>query len=247
MVNAFVPLESNPEVLTQLAHTIGLEQDLAFHDVYSLDDPELLEFIPRPAYALLFVFPISETYESFRREQDAGKETYEPTKPEEADVIWVKQTIKNACGTYALLHSALNGPAFDHVIPGSLLSTFKKDLVPLSTAERAVYIESSVDLERAHASVASQGETAAPDANDDVELHYVAFVKASSGILYELDGRRAGPIALCELSPQEDVLSPSSTNYIKKFMDREAKSGTDSAMSPSYLSFSLLALAPSMD
>ncbi|KAK9495921.1 hypothetical protein V1508DRAFT_408830 [Lipomyces doorenjongii] len=242
MVNPFVPLESNPDVLTRLAVSLGLSDNLSFHDVYSLDDPDLLSFIPRPALALMFVFPVSDAYEEYRREHDKDQVPYE-TSPED-DVIWLKQTIRNACGTYAVLHSTLNGPAYDYVRSDSILAQFKADLAPLTTKERVNYIENSKALEVAHSAVASDGDTAAPDANEEVNLHFVAFVKSKSNVLYELDGRRAGPIALTKLAPENDVLSPAAVLFVKRFMDREAQAASTS---PSYLSFSLVALAPGID
>ncbi|KAJ8101404.1 hypothetical protein POJ06DRAFT_96296 [Lipomyces tetrasporus] len=241
MVNSFVPLESNPDVLTRLAESLGLSDDLSFHDVYSLDDPDLLSFIPRPALALMLVFPVSDAYEEYRREQDKDTPPFETSSDD--DVIWLKQTIGNACGTYAVLHSTLNGPAFDHVRPNSVLAQFKADLAPLTTKERVGYIENSNSLEAAHSAVASDGDTTAPDATEEVNLHFVAFVKSKSNVLYELDGRRAGPIRLTKLAPENDVLSPAAVLFVKRFMDREAQAASPSA---SYLSFSLVALAPSL-
>lgn len=77
----------------------------------------------------------------------------------------------------------------------------------LGPAERAKLLETSQSLARAHHSAASQGDTAAPAATDDVDLHYVCFVKADNGMLWELDGRRKGPLARGQLDGDEDVLS----------------------------------------
>ena len=63
---AFIPLEANPELMTTLIHTLGVSPALSIHDVYSLTDPDLLSFIPRPALAVLLVFPVSASYESHR-------------------------------------------------------------------------------------------------------------------------------------------------------------------------------------
>lgn len=54
---AFVALENNPTVMSNLAHKLGLSTNLNFHDVYSLTDPDLLAIAPRPAQALLFIYP----------------------------------------------------------------------------------------------------------------------------------------------------------------------------------------------
>lgn len=77
--------------MTSLVRKLGLSQ-LSFQDVYSIDDPDLLGFVPRPAHALLLVFPVSDTYERFRREEDGGKPEYSGSGPQE-EVIWYKQTI----------------------------------------------------------------------------------------------------------------------------------------------------------
>lgn len=111
---AFIPMEANPELMTNLLHQIGLSQDLAMHDVYSLTDPELLAFIPRPAYALLLVFPVSAAYESSRLAEDVTLPEYNG-KGEGEPVVWFKQTIRNACGLMGLLHAVANGPARKHI------------------------------------------------------------------------------------------------------------------------------------
>lgn len=95
--------------MSSLLHQLGLSSSVGFHDVYSIDEPELLAFVPRPAYALLLVFPVSDTYEKFRREEDADKPEYSGSGPDE-EVLWFKQTIGNACGLIGLLHGASNGP-----------------------------------------------------------------------------------------------------------------------------------------
>jgi ubiquitin carboxyl-terminal hydrolase L3 len=58
----FTVLENNPEVMTPLAHSMGLSKDLEFYDVYSLSDPELLAHIPRPVFALLVILPLTPAY-----------------------------------------------------------------------------------------------------------------------------------------------------------------------------------------
>jgi ubiquitin carboxyl-terminal hydrolase L3 len=103
-------LENNPEVMTSLVQKLGLSPALAFHDVWSIDDPEMLSFVPRPANALLLVFPISQSYEAFRRREDNDEPEYEG-RGESEPVTWYKQTIRNACGLIGLLHAVSNGSA----------------------------------------------------------------------------------------------------------------------------------------
>ena len=107
---AFIPLEANPELMTKLVHKLGVSPALQLHDVFSLTDPDMLSFIPRPALALLLVFPVSATYESHRMAEDNTVTEYSGTGAHEP-VLWWKQTIRNACGLMGLLHAVSNGPA----------------------------------------------------------------------------------------------------------------------------------------
>jgi ubiquitin carboxyl-terminal hydrolase L3 len=115
---AFIPLEANPQLMTDLIHKLGVSPALQMHDVYSLTDPELLSFIPRPALALLLVFPVSAAYESHRMAEDSTAQEY-TAKGDSEPVIWWKQTIRNACGLMGLLHAVSNGPARNLIGKGS--------------------------------------------------------------------------------------------------------------------------------
>lgn len=109
-VPAFIPLEANPQLMTDLIHNLGVSKALQLHDIYSLTDPEMLAFIPRPALALLLVFPVSAVYESHRMAEDGLVDDYKG-KGETEPVVWWRQTIRNACGLMGLLHATCNGPA----------------------------------------------------------------------------------------------------------------------------------------
>lgn len=100
--------------MTTLVHNLGLTPTLAFHDVFSISEPELIAFVPRPALALLLVFPVSESYEKSRREEDADKPEYQG-KGDGEDPVWFKQTIRNACGMIGVLHAISNGAARDMI------------------------------------------------------------------------------------------------------------------------------------
>lgn len=71
-----------------------------------------------------------------------------------------------------------------------------------------------------------------------MDLHYVCFTKGSDGGLWELDGRRKGPIRRGDLDESEDVLSPKGLSLgALKFLER---GGED-------LRFSAIALAGALD
>ncbi|RMJ22462.1 hypothetical protein PHISP_06658, partial [Aspergillus sp. HF37] len=189
---AFVPLENNPEVMTQLVHQLGLPTTFGYTDVFSIDEPDLLAFVPRPSHALLLVFPVSQTYEASRVAEDRSLSEYTGSGPEEP-VMWFKQTIRNSCGLIGLLHSVANGEARRAVQAGSDLDALLKDAEPLLPGARADLLYESKALESAHADAARGGDTQAPSAESDVDLHFVAFVRGVDGRLWELDGRRKGP------------------------------------------------------
>lgn len=234
-------LENNPEVMSSLLHKLGLSETLGFHDVYSIEDPDLLAFVPRPAHALLLVFPVTDTYEKFRVEEDAQKPEYEGSGPGE-DVVWYKQTIGNACGLIGLLHGVSNGQARTFIQPDSGLDKLLKDAIPLKPVQRADLLYESQALESAHQAAASGGDTAAPSADDNVDLHYVCFVKSQNNHLWEMDGRRKGPLDRGQLAPDEDVLSEKALDLgVRSFLKREASAGGGD------LRFSLIALSESLD
>lgn len=103
-----MPLESDPAIITAYAQNLGLSKTLAFHDVFSTD-PEMLAFVPRPAHALLLVFPVTRVYEDYRVEHDKGRELYLANEHEDGEIMWFRQTIGNACGTMGVIHSVFNG------------------------------------------------------------------------------------------------------------------------------------------
>ena len=233
--------ENNPEVMNSLMYKLGLKPSLAFGDVFSIDDPDLLSFVPRPAHGLLLIFPVSDTYEKFRREEDDAKPEYTGAGESEP-VVWYKQTIGNACGLIGLLHAVSNGAAKEHIEKDSDLAKLLADAIPLKPQQRADLLYDSQALESAHAGAASTGDTAAPAADDNVDLHFVCFVKTEDNHLWELDGRRKGPLDRGELPSGEDVLGDKALELgVRAFLKREAAAGGGD------LRFSLIVLAPSLD
>lgn len=99
----FIPLESNPDVFNPLIDHLGASKHLTFTDVVSLEDPDL-----RPL-ALILVFPTPGNYEARRAAEYEEDGEYKNSGSE--DILWLKQTINNACGRYAILHALANGEA----------------------------------------------------------------------------------------------------------------------------------------
>jgi ubiquitin carboxyl-terminal hydrolase L3 len=226
MPEAVIPLESNPDIFTEFAHKLGLSSNLAFHDVYSLTDKDLLSFIPRPCQAVIMLFPITEAYETVKNNEESERSS------EDRNVVWYKQTVKNACGLYALLNaiSNLNDNEYQ---PDSRIVQFKSARGEIAKVESLIQ-----GLEEEYAEAATHGDTEAPDANDDITLHFITFIK-KDGHLYELDGRRSGALDLGPAGDgdvvDQDKLAQRFQYYIN-LADDENK-----------LSFSLMALSPSFD
>ena len=236
--NSSQTAENNPDVMNKLAIKLGLSSDLQFYDVYSLDAPEVLEHIPRPALALLVIIPLTQAWDRSRKAEDADKEPYTGSGPDEP-VIWFKQTIGHACGSIGLLHSVINGPAVDFIKPGSDLATIRNLAVPLDMTKRARMLYNSEPFEHAHKSVEQAGDSAADPTGEKEGGHFVSFVK-SGGKLWELEGSRMGPLERGSLADNEDVLSPRALDMgIKRIIQLNAEEGGEDLL------FSCIALARS--
>ena len=174
--------------------------------------------------------------------------------PVDRDIVWFRQTIGNACGTMGVIHSVFNGEvasqlgmlSFEPLLtvePKSPFADILEKAKKMNTADRASLLENSSELEAAHTSFSQQGQSTAPSAEESVEAHYVALVKhvnpkTGKTMLYELDGRRMGPVERLELPAGEDLLGPTALKIVEEFMKRESESGKQG--------FSLAALGPSL-
>lgn len=135
----------------------------------------------------------------------------------------------------AILHTVSNNES--HIAPNSKFSELLQDIKKQENSERVKTIEGSHLIDAAHQSVAGQGQSAVIEADENVDLHFVAFIKSEGNShLYELDGRRKGPIDHGSLTDEEDMLSEKALRVVKGFVSR-ASDAND-------LNFSLCALAP---
>lgn len=137
-------------------------------------------------------------------------------------VYYMKQTIGNACGTIALLHCIGNNISAVSFKDGSFLSEFMKKTKDSSPEECGEFLENPPEggpsIDGIHADAAHQGQTEAPSVDDAINLHFVAFVEHEGG-LWELDGRRAGPVYHGETTPQSllhNVATVVKAEYINK-------------------------------
>ncbi|XP_012475846.1 ubiquitin carboxyl-terminal hydrolase 3 [Gossypium raimondii] len=181
----WLPLEANPDVMNQFLWGLGLpESEAECCDVYGLDD-ELLEMVPQPVLAVLFLYPITSQTEEERLQQDNEK------RDVSSEVYFMKQTVGNACGTIGLLHSVGNITSEIKLQEVSFLDRFFKSTATMDPLERAAFLEKDGEMEVAHTVAATAGDT---EASDDVDTHFICFT-CVDGQLYELDGRKSGPIS----------------------------------------------------
>ncbi|PSS11579.1 Ubiquitin carboxyl-terminal hydrolase [Actinidia chinensis var. chinensis] len=187
----WLPLEANPDVMNQFLWGLGLPEDEAeCCDVYGLDE-ELLEMVPKPVLAVLFLYPITAKSEEERMLQDSVMK--EPS----GGVYFMKQTVGNACGTIGLLHAVGNVTSEIKLMDGSFLDRFFKSTATMDPLERAAFLEKDKEMEVAHSVAATAGET---EASDNVDTHFICFA-CVDGQLYELDGRKSGAISHGPSSP----------------------------------------------
>lgn len=210
--------------MTALAHKLGMSEELEFQDVYSLTDTDLLAFIPRPARALLFIYPETVTNEAFRKTYEAEADFNEAG---DVPVLFYRQIITHACGLIGLLHCVTNG-ARDKIASGSDLDKLIKAALPLKPDERAQLLHDSDILEAAHGMAAQQGDSTAPPLGEDPHHAFIAFVKGVDGHLYELEGNRKGPVDRGLLRDDADVLSEEGIKLgPMPFIEREVAAGTN--------------------
>ena len=226
---SWVPLEANPDLFSTWCETLGLDTSkYAFYDVFGLDD-ELLAMVPQPVEAVLFLFPLTPRIEAHR----SG---LQKKADEKSELLWFPQTIGNACGTIGLLHAIANSAAAQAIRPESVLAHLLARARSVPPAERANLLLQCEDLRSAHASTAAQGQTAAPTAEDDVDLHFVAFARSSTGALVELDGRQDGPVERVPYIERNELLSRTAHVIQQHYM----------AVDPDQVQFSIVALSQSV-
>lgn len=224
---AWVPLESNPEVMTKFLHKLGVPKKWSVVDVYGLD-PELLAIVPKPVLALIMLYPVTIKNDKTEEEDEATKDS----KNDVSDSVYhMKQCISNACGTIALVHSIANNLDTLQLEDG-FLKTFLDETKGLSSAERGERLIKAQGIIDIHMESAQEGQTEAPGEDMEVYHHFIAFVH-KDGSIYELDGRQLSPINHGSSSPE--ALLEDAARVCKDYMARN----------PGEVRFTMVALAAS--
>ncbi|XP_067122785.1 ubiquitin carboxyl-terminal hydrolase isozyme L3-like [Centruroides vittatus] len=220
----WLPLESNPDVMNKFLHDGGVPSEWGIVDVIDLD---ALQSVPQPVVAVLLLFPGGDQYESFCQEEAERIQSDGQTVSD--GIYFMNQVIKNACGTIALIHSIANNADKIQMDEESVLKRFIDQTRDLPPEERGQELEKFDDIVALHEASAQEGQTEAPDAEEDVNLHFVTFV-CIDGNLYELDGRKSVPINHGSCS--DETLLEDASKVCKSFMERD----------PENVNFTVLAL-----
>jgi ubiquitin carboxyl-terminal hydrolase L3 len=226
------PLESNPQLMNSYIEKIGFDTThYELTDIFSTDS-WALDMIPQPVAAVVMLYPLTDVQNEHARTEQAS--------PSDDDVWFIKQRIGNACGTIGLLHALLNvpGPLKEvSICPDSWLASFSEDCpAPLSPNAKAERLEGDSTIRTLHDKATSDesNQTSRGSLQDKLMTHFVALVHVNGG-LYELDGRKDGPIRHGDTT--QETLLQDACKVVEKFMKRD----------PNEMRFTIMALAPKVD
>ena len=224
------PLESNPQLINDYLLKLGFDVSIyEFCDVFSTED-WALDMIPQPVGAVLLLYPLTEKITKGEKDEQIA-----PPAITQDKVWFMKQRIGNACGTIGLLHAAMNAPEAIRIFqPGSWISSFAEDCpIPLAPLAKAERLEGDGKIAKLHddATSSEANSTSRGNIDDKVDAHFVALVHVD-GKLYELDGRKAGPVDHGPTS--QATLLKDACKVVQQFMARD----------PSETRFAITALAP---
>lgn len=222
-----LPMESNPDTMNKYLQKLGVSDKWRMVDVIGLED-EALNWVPRPVLAVILLFPLSDTYEKHRSEQEKELQSKGSQAPK--DVFHLKQVLSNVCGTIALVHSVANNMHKIEINEG-LLKNYIKEAKDLDAAAKGVLLENSTAILDAYKDVMRSGGEQGEDADEVVNNHFVTFIH-KDGILFELDGRKAFPINHGPTTPER--LLEDSAKVCREFIARD----------PDNIGFNVVALVP---
>lgn len=195
------PLANDPESIQEYATSLGLDpRSMICAEVFSLDE-EMAAFVPHPVYSVIFLYPVGD-------EDGVIEKRYTEKVPLPEPTPWFTyQTVSNACGTIAVVHSIMNNLDKATITSGSWFENFISQSMEMSPEQRAELIYNDKELEQKHEEHAQASDVDIPD---NVDTHYIAFVKLD-GKLWELDGRK--PQQICHGDCDDLLLN--SLNVIK--------------------------------
>lgn len=199
----WIPMESNPQVMNSFLHKVGVKPHIQVVDVFGFDE-ELLNMIEGQVEGLLLCYPLRGQAQG-TVDEDAKEKLY-----------FMRQTIRNACATMALVHLLANRCKDEDFEPNSHLKEFINESSKLEPEDKAGKFENCQGIATAHEEVSNEGQTEAPAPSESVEYHFISLIN-HDGTIYELDGRKHGPIA--HGSTSESNFLKDAIHVVKKFID----------------------------
>lgn len=193
------PMECDPGALQEALGCYGVS-DVVVTEIYG---EELFDMIPQPVEAVVILYPITDPLEHFIS-------TRYPTAPPDVaiqhNVKHIRQTIRNACGSYALIHFAMNKRELGEFSEDSPLQQLSVCITPENNgADNGEIFESNAELfSGVHAHVALERAENQTDVENwtNTDVHYIVLFE-KKGRLWLLDGRAQGPIDCGECTESE--------------------------------------------
>ena len=128
--------------------------------------------------------PHHRASEKARREQAEQSANNNAASEAVSPAVWfTRQTIGNACGTIGVLHAVANTQHEYPIADDSWFARFFAATRTMTPVERAAHLEAD-DSPRARACGAASSatsSTAVPEADEEVDLHFVALVHVDGG------------------------------------------------------------------
>jgi ubiquitin carboxyl-terminal hydrolase L3 len=208
----WLPLESNPEVFNTTLGKLGFDPSvLVFQDVYGTED-WAFAMVGTPVVGVLFCFGMGEHHKKANLPDPTPKDQI----PE--DLFYMHQISGNACGMVGLYHIVGNiEPEVqkNYMKEDGILGRFFAKAKGQSYPDLAKAFDSDKELRDAHGTSVQMGQS---EVQSKVNNHFVAFVHQDGG-LFELDGRKSGPIRYGSTTPETllaDACAVIKTEYMEK-------------------------------
>ena len=157
--------------MTAYVANLGVDMSVwEFHDVLSTEE-WAIDMVPSPVLGVLMLFPIKEGSEVFRAQEK--KRIEEQGQYVSPNCYFMKQTVGNACGTVGLLHCLTNCKDRLTFQAGAYIEKFVSATVNMTPDERAEYLNRDDEIEVAHESAASEGQS--EQVHTEIDTHFVCF------------------------------------------------------------------------
>ncbi|MCJ1356926.1 MAG: hypothetical protein MMC33_006922 [Icmadophila ericetorum] len=218
----FCEVESEPAFFNVMLKEFGVK-GVKVQEVVSLDD-EILAYLPRPVYGLIFLFKW--------REDDPVKQ--EATCPPGVWFANQVQTIDNACASVALLNIVNNIPnidlgenlqqfkdftrVFTPALRGEAIGNFEfVRQIHNSFARKTDMLNADLCLKNAAASRRRKNQSKSTDVEEESSFHFIAFVPIE-GRVWKLDGLERQPHSLGAIT-EDDWLTHVKPNIEARMAD----------------------------